>query len=50
MWRLIKYLFYLCVLLGISLVGYAYVGPIVGADFTPPRETVTVPIELDLDE
>ena len=49
MWRLIKLLLYLVVLAGLGLVGYAYLGPILGADFMPARETVTMPVELDLE-
>ncbi|MEM9436401.1 MAG: hypothetical protein AAGA15_05115 [Pseudomonadota bacterium] len=48
MGRLLKLIIYMIVLAGIGLVAYAYVGPIVGVDFMPPRETVTVPVELDL--
>ncbi|MEL6915019.1 MAG: hypothetical protein AAFP13_11000 [Pseudomonadota bacterium] len=49
MWRIVKFLVYLLVIAGIGLTGYAYLGPIVGADFLPTRETVTVPVELDLE-
>lgn len=48
MGRILKLLIYMIVLSGIGLIAYAYLGPIVGADFMPPRETVTVPVELDL--
>lgn len=48
MWRLLKLLFFTGVLAAIGLVSYAYVGPILGADFTPPQRTVTVPVELEL--
>lgn len=36
MGRIIKWLFYLIVLAGIGLIGYAYLGPFLGADFTAP--------------
>jgi hypothetical protein len=50
MWRLIKFLFWLAVLAGIGLVGYAYLGPILVPDhFAPPVTQVTLPVELDLD-
>ncbi|MEL7299833.1 MAG: hypothetical protein AAFM92_05550 [Pseudomonadota bacterium] len=49
MWRILKYLFYLVILAGIGLTGYAYLGPVIGADFLPERETVTVPVELEID-
>ena len=49
MWRLIKILFFLVILAGVGLVAYAYVGPFLGVDFMPPRETVTVPVEIDID-
>ncbi|AKO96789.1 MAG: hypothetical protein RID15_04210 [Marinovum algicola] len=47
MGRLIKYLFYLAVLAGIALVGYAYIGPFFGADFSPPAEEIRKPVVLD---
>jgi hypothetical protein len=48
--RLIKFLFWLAVLAGIGLVGYAYLGPILVPDhFAPPVTQVTRPVELDLD-
>ncbi len=42
MGRLIKYLFYLIILAGLGLVGYAYLG-----DLSPSQEDVTTPVELD---
>ncbi len=48
MWRLIKLVLILVVLAALSFVAYAYFGPLLGADFSPPKETVTVPVELDL--
>lgn len=50
MWRLLKFIIYLAVLATISFIGYAYIGPLFGADFVPAQETVTVPLDLDLDQ
>ena len=47
-WRLIKLLVYLAVLAAIALVGYAYIGPLLGSDFSAPQSTVVVPLELEL--
>lgn len=49
MLRLIKYLFYLALLGGIVLVGYAYIGPFLGADFSAPQEDVKQTVVLPLD-
>lgn len=45
--RLIKYLAYLIVLAGVALVGYAYVGPWFGADFSAPAVEMRKPLVLD---
>ena len=42
MWRLLKLLFSLAVLVIAAVVGYAYLG-----DLTPDRRDVTIPVELD---
>jgi hypothetical protein len=42
MFRLMKILFYLVVLLAFLLVGFAFLG-----DLTPERTQVTQPVELD---
>ncbi|MBY6089750.1 hypothetical protein ACX9MO_18060 [Pseudooceanicola sp. 502str34] len=47
MWRVIKWLFYLAILLFIALVAYAYIGPFFGADFSPPADEIRIPVELD---
>ena len=47
MLRLIKYLVYLAVLGFIALVGYAYLGPFFGADFSPPTEEIRQEIILE---
>lgn len=40
MFRLIKWLFFLAILGFATLVGYAYVGPFFGADFSPPQTEI----------
>ena len=47
MGRIVKWLIYLAVLGGITLVAYAYVGPFFGADFSPPQTEVRQPVTLD---
>lgn len=47
MGRLTRYLFYLLVLGAIALVAYAYVGPFLGADFSPEQREVRDRIVLD---
>lgn len=42
MGRLLKFLFFLIVLGGIGLVGYAYLG-----DLSPEQEEINQPVELD---
>ena len=49
MGRLLKYLFILIVLGGIALVAYAYIGPFLGADFSPPQEEVRERVILNAD-
>lgn len=47
MWRLIKVLFVLLVLLAIAFVGYAYLGPIFSPnDFAAPVQEVVKPVTL----
>lgn len=46
MFRLIKFLFYFVVLIVIGLLVYAYLGPLLGADFSAPQTVVTQPLEL----
>jgi hypothetical protein len=47
MFRLFKYLIYLAILAAIGLVGYAYVGPFFGVDFSAPQGEISVPVVLD---
>lgn len=49
MFFVIKWLFFLAVLLGIALVAYAYVGPLFGVDFAPPQTEIRTPVTLDVD-
>lgn len=46
MWRVIKILFYLVLLAVIAMVGFAYLGPLFGVDFSAPAAPVTQPIDL----
>lgn len=46
MGRLIKLLFFLVVLAAIGLVGYAYIGPFFGADFSAPQVEIREPVTL----
>lgn len=46
MGRLIKVLFFLCIIGFIGLVGYAYVGPFFGAEFAPPQVEIREPVTL----
>ncbi|MDW3184062.1 MULTISPECIES: hypothetical protein [unclassified Roseobacter] len=45
--RIFKLLVFLIVVGGIGLIGYAYVGPFFGADFSAPQDEVRVPVTLD---
>lgn len=47
MLRLIKWLIYLCILGFIALVCYAYIGPFLGADFSPDTQEIRQEIILD---
>ncbi len=49
MGRIFKYIGYLAVLGFLALVGYAYLGPYLGADFSPDQVEVTKPVTLDVD-
>lgn len=46
--RIIKWLFILVILAAISLIGYAYLGPFFGADFSPAGQEIRQNIELDV--
>lgn len=47
MLRLIKFLVYLSLLGFIALVGYIYIGPFFGADFSPPQTEIRQEIILE---
>lgn len=49
MFRLIKWLFYLCCIGFIALVGYTYIGPFLGADFSPQTREIREDIRLGTD-
>ena len=49
MGKMIKLLFMLAILAFIGLVGYAYVGPFFGADFSAPQIEVRQPLILNAD-
>lgn len=45
--RILKWLIYLAILAFIVLIGYAYVGPFFGADFSPPSDEIRQEIILE---
>ncbi len=47
--RLIKFLVYIICLTFIGLVGYAYLGPFFGADFSAPQSEIREPVILNVD-
>ncbi len=47
LWFLIRWLIYLAVLAAVVLVVYSYLGPIFGADFSPPVFEDRIPVTLD---
>lgn len=47
MWRIIKAIVFLAVLAGAGLVAYAYLGPILGADFSAPQQEMRQRVTLD---
>lgn len=49
MFRIFKLLIYLSILGFIALVGYAYIGPFFGADFSAPQSEVRTPVVLNAD-
>lgn len=50
MWRIVKFLLVLLVLGGLSLIAYAYVGPVLfPADFAAPSQQITAPVTLEVD-
>ena len=49
MGRLIKILISIICLSFIGLVGYTYIGPIFGADFSAPQNEIREPVTLNAD-
>jgi O-antigen/teichoic acid export membrane protein len=49
MGKLFKLLFMIAILAFIGLVGYAYIGPFFGADFSAPQIEVRQPLILNAD-
>ena len=49
MGKMVKLLFMIAILAFIGLVGYAYVGPFFGADFSAPQVEVRQPLILNAD-
>lgn len=49
MGRIFKFLIYLACLSFIGLVGYAYVGPYFGVDFSASQTETRVPVTLNAD-
>ena len=47
MGKLFRALFFLIVIIAIGLVGYAYLGPIFGADFSAPQREIRESVPLD---
>lgn len=47
MLKLLKGLFYLALLAVVGLIAYAYLGPMLGADFSAPTQEVRVPVDLN---
>lgn len=47
MYRLLKLLVYMGLLAFIGLVGYAYIGPFFGADFSAPQQEIRQEILLE---
>jgi hypothetical protein len=49
MGKLIKLLLLIAILAFIGLIGYAYIGPFFGADFSAPQTEVRQPLILNAD-
>jgi len=47
--RLIKLLVYIVILGFIGIVGYAYVGPWFGSDFSATQQEIRLPVTLNAD-
>ena len=49
MGRLLKFVVYVICLVFIAIVGYAYLGPWFGADFSPDPSEIRKPVRLNAD-
>ncbi|MGR3501291.1 hypothetical protein [Pseudaestuariivita sp.] len=49
MFRIVKWLIYLCILAFLGLVAYAYVGPFLGVDFSADVREIREPVTLAID-
>lgn len=47
--KLLKFVIYLLCLAFILVVGYAYLGPWFGSDFSAPQNEIREPVQLDVD-
>jgi hypothetical protein len=47
MGRILKFFIYLTCLIFIGVVGYAYLGPWFGVDFSAPQTEIRKPVTLD---
>jgi predicted MFS family arabinose efflux permease len=48
MLRLLKFIFYLFIVAAIAFVGFAYLGPFLGVDFSAHMQTIELPLTLDI--
>ena len=48
MLNLIKYFFYLLILLAVAFVVFAYAGPIFGIDFSTDMKLIQLPLNLEI--
>ena len=48
MLRLLKYLFYHLIVAAVAFVGFAYLGPVFGVDFSAHMQTIELPLALDI--
>ncbi|MDA7451663.1 hypothetical protein N8857_04900 [Planktomarina temperata] len=48
MLRLLKYIFYLFIVAAIAFMGFAYLGPFFGVDFSAHVQTIELPLTLDI--
>ena len=46
MGKIIKWLFYFFTLGALSLIIFAYIGPLLGFDLTPKQKFINLPVEL----